>query len=114
MSLLLVLSLLLHAFGPLDGLPRKEGFAAICTGNGIVYIPLSSLGLAPPQDTEPAPKSDECPWFAQFHALEIDPATDGHDAAYFSPVHFIAAAAEFGGKVILNSSLARGPPRSAV
>ncbi|WP_420403980.1 hypothetical protein [Nisaea sp.] len=110
MSLLLVVSLLSHAFGPLDGLPRKDGFAAICTGDEIVYIPLSSLGLEPPRDEEPAPKSDQCPWFAQFHAMAADPAADGRDAAYFSRVRFVAVAADFDGSLSLKTSLARGPP----
>lgn len=110
MSLLLTVSLLLHAFGPLEGLPRKEGVAAICTGSEIVYVPLSSLGLVPPQDQDQAPKSDPCPWFAQFHALAVEPVAGIGDAAFPSRVHFGAVAAQVAGNAFIKSSLARGPP----
>lgn len=69
---LVSLALLARLFGPAGSLPVREGYAAICTGSEIVYVPLKDLGLGgPPPDKSPAgPGSDPCPWFASFHALD--------------------------------------------
>lgn len=118
MSLLAIFSLFLHVLGPIEGLPRKDGYAAICTGTEIVYVSLSSLGIEEGQDQGqdqgPAPKSEQCPWFAQFHALEIDPVSDRHDTIRYERVRFRAPAARPVASVSLTSSLARAPPHHAV
>ncbi len=69
---LLGLSLVLRLVGPMAGLPAKDGYVAICAGTQIVYISLAEAGLDGPLDEKaPAPPSDPCPWFAQFHAIDV-------------------------------------------
>lgn len=68
-----VLALALRLLGPGAGLPHKDGYAAICHGDEIVYIPLADLTGSPSGDGGKVPP-DPCPWFAQFHAL---PAAEG-------------------------------------
>ena len=113
LSLLMTLALALNLLGPVNGLPAKDGYVPICTGSEIVYIPLSALGLAPPSDDTPAPTSDPCPWFAQFHALAVAPLTDGYGAVVYRLAPFAPADIAAAGQQIPGSFQARAPPHHA-
>lgn len=109
-TLAIVVALALRLFGPGGQLPVREGYVTICTGSEMLYIPLSELGLAPPDDTPAAPVSDHCPWFFQFHPLPVTPFVPGLRAGIFTvqprpPLPPVAAAGR-----VAAAFQARGPP----
>ncbi|MCB1353117.1 MAG: hypothetical protein KDK03_10310 [Rhodobacteraceae bacterium] len=109
-TLAIVVALALRLFGPGGALPVREGYVTLCTGSEILYIPLSELGLAPPDDTPTAPVSDHCPWFFQFHPLPVTPFVFELLAGIFTvqprpPLPPVAAAGR-----VAAAFHARGPP----
>ncbi len=81
---ILSVSLALRMLGPVGALPAEDGYVAICTGSEIVYIPVAELDFdngAPAKKTPASTKSELCPWFFQFHALETPLADTGFVAA---------------------------------
>jgi len=111
LSLLLSLALALNLLGPATGgLPEKEGFVPICTGSEIIYIPLAAIGLDQPKEDVPAPVSERCPWFAQFHAVVAAPVAAGHSAVVYTAVRYRSADRVPSGQQTARSFQARAPP----
>jgi len=112
LSLLLTLSLALNLLGPATvGLPQKEGFIPICTGSEVIYIPLSAIGLGQADEDTPDPVSEACPWFAQFHAVEVAPVTTTHVAVVYATVALRVADTALPGQHTPRSFQARAPPQ---
>ncbi|GAB4373295.1 MAG: hypothetical protein Kow00114_35190 [Kiloniellaceae bacterium] len=114
LSLLLSLALALNLLGPVTGLPEKDGFVPICTGSKIIYIPLAAIGLEQPAPDTPDPVYESCPWFAQFHALEVAPVSAGHSPVVYKAVHRRPADVAAEGQHSAQAFQARAPPSSGV
>lgn len=73
---LVALGLCARAVGPTAWLETRAGYAAICTGEEIVWIPLSALGYdAPPAETEEGRlDKGHCPVGGQIAAILPAPA----------------------------------------
>ena len=113
LSLLLSFALAVNLIGPsLAGLPQKDGYVPICTGGEIIYIPLGSVGPPEPSDDAPEPVSERCPWFAQFHATEVEPFAAGHGAVVYATLRFRPADRTVAGQPSSRSFQARAPPYS--
>tara|TARA_R110002167_G_scaffold98154_2_gene258620 strand:- start:299 stop:628 length:330 start_codon:yes stop_codon:yes gene_type:complete len=107
-----VLSLLAQLLGPASGLPAKEGFVAICTGSEIIYIPISDLGRAAPADDRSTSISEACPWFAQFHAVEIEPVTTAYEVVAYEAGQPCPVVIEASAQHTHGTFQARAPPQS--
>jgi len=112
LSLILTFALALNILGPLTALPEKDGFVAICTGSEIVYIPIAELGVDLPNDEKPQPKSESCPWFSNFHAVESIPTATISVAVVHETVTFRPADQAIHEQQTPNLFQARAPPRS--
>ncbi len=76
LALLLAFAVFLRALAPTFALPERSGFAALCTGTDIVYLPSDADGIAHPDGgndgDDRAPQHMPCIWLG--HHLAIVPA----------------------------------------
>lgn len=75
LALLLAFAVFLRALGPTFALPERTGFAALCTGTDIVYLPSDGDGVAHQDGNDGddrAPQHMPCIWLG--HHLAIVPA----------------------------------------
>jgi hypothetical protein len=74
--LLLIAAVFLRVLGPTIALPERDGFAALCTGTDIVYLPSDPDGASHPGDGggsgDDGPEHVPCIWLG--HHLAIVPA----------------------------------------
>jgi hypothetical protein len=110
LSLLLTLCLAVNLLAPVNGLPQREGFIPICTGNESVYIPLGATDLDLQTGEIPAPASERCPWFANFHATEIAQITAGYSAVVYRAAQILPLDTSTEGQHTPASFQARAPP----
>lgn len=110
-SLLLSLALALNLLGPaFGGLPQKDGYIPVCTGSEIVYIPFGATDPDLPSQETPEPVSERCPWFAQFHAVEISAIAADYDAVIYRLAPRLPADSATAAQQTPASFQARAPP----